>query len=257
MVVLNIKTHGFCFCFRFEFRMAASGNNQVKPDHIIIWLDKNMGVPENNIPSRAILDENATLDRPLESEYSAEIDDLIFRFNPELKEKKFEDLIKSPLRMFIDESECIKCINDSIQANKKVFLITSGQMGKLIVPKIYDKLSGSIYIFCGQINLHEEWTKPYQNGIEIYDDEKGVFAKVLSDIGIYYLTKGQNETSNEAGAIQYLYWARRLFASATKLDNIKRKDYLKYVRDELVERNASTSGGDNYDVQMAEDADDD
>lgn len=255
MIVSNMKIHKDCFLFRFEFGMAASSYTGVKPDHVIIWLDKNMGVYENNKSSKKVLDENANLDRLPANEYSPEIDNLIFSMDPELNGENFDDLVKSPLRMFIDKNECIKCINDSIEAKKQPFLIASGQMGALIVPEIHKKLSRYIYIFCAQINLHEEWTQPYETDIEIYDDEKGVFARVLSDIGIYYLLKGQNGTLNPTSAIQYLHWARRLFMSASKLDNIKREDYLKCVRDELTELNVSPSDGNDNDDPMGEDPD--
>jgi hypothetical protein len=236
--------------------MATSGDIEVKPNHVIIWLDKNMGVSENNQSSKAVLDTNANLDRPPSPEYSPDIDNFICHMNSDLNDEKYDDLIKSPLRMFIQKPECIKCINDSIEAKKQPFLIASGQMGALIVPEIYKRLSRFIYIFCAQRDAHEEWTGPYETGMEIYDDEKGVFAKVLSDIAVYYLLKGQNETSNQTRAIKYLHWARRLFMSASKIDNIKRKDYLQCVRDELDERQVSPSDGNDSDCQISKDAHD-
>lgn len=235
--------------------MATAGDNVIKTDHVIIWLDPHMGVQKNNESSKNILDKNANLDRPLESEYSSEIDDLIINITSEMSEQKFEDLIKSPLRMFVDESECIKCINDNIEAKKQPFLIASGQKGKLLVPKIHAKLSGHIYIFCARRDLHAEWTQLYDNDLVVYDDEKGVFAKVLSDIAIHYLTKAQNEISNERDALQYLCWAKRLFISATKLDQVNRKDFLECVHDELNERKISISDGNDSDCQMGEDPD--
>ncbi len=51
------------FPFRFKFRMATAVDNVVRSDHVIIWLDKNMGVPENNKSSKKILDDNANLNR--------------------------------------------------------------------------------------------------------------------------------------------------------------------------------------------------
>jgi hypothetical protein len=236
--------------------MATSLDTEVKPDHVIIWYDRNMGIKENNKASKAVLDENADLNRPEPNEYCPDIDDFIFNINPYLNKDKFGNLIKSPLRMFTDERKCMKCINESIEANKRVFLITSGQTGAVIIPKIYKepelykKLSGSIYVFCAQINLHAEWTGPYQKDIEIYDDEKGVFAKVLLDIGVYYLTKGQNGAGNPASAIQYFYWAKRLIKSATKVDGIKRDDYLKCIQEELSDLDAAPSDGYDTDMQV-------
>ncbi len=85
---------------------------------VIICLEKNMGVYENNKSSK----KNLT-----------EIVYLISNIDSPVNGKKYEELIKSPLRMLVDKIECIKCINDSIEANKQPFLITSGSMGVVIV----------------------------------------------------------------------------------------------------------------------------
>jgi hypothetical protein len=181
------------------------------------------------------------LSRPESGEYGGNLENFIHNIHPHLNETRFDALVRSPLRMFTDETECVKCINDNVRANKRVFLITSGQTGAQIIPQIHDKLSGYIYVFCAQRNLHERWTGPYEKDIEIYDDERGVFAKVLLDIGVYYLTKGQAATENPAAATQYFYWARRLIESATKIDGIKREDYLNYIKEELSDLNAAPS----------------
>jgi hypothetical protein len=242
--------------------MATSGSSGVKPDHVIIWCDRNMAVEGNNDASRAILNVNADVNRP-ESSEQPDINYFICNINPYLNKTKFQTLIRSPLRMFTNENECMKCINDNIEANKKVFLITSGQTGKEIIPEVYEnldvyqKLSGSTYVFCAQRSLHEQWTRPYEKDIEIYDDERGVFAKVLLDIGIYYLTKGQDEPGNPTGVPQYLYWARRLIQSATKVDGINRDDYLNCIRDDLSEMHAEPSDGYDSDTPMSVDADSD
>jgi hypothetical protein len=219
--------------------MATVGDTEIKPDHIIIWCDQNIGEEENNRASKAILAENADLNRTPSSEDSSDIYDFIYSINPYLNIKKREE---SPLRMFTNENECIKYIYDSIQAKKQPFVITSGQKGALIVPQIYKKLSGYIYVFCAQRNLHEQWTGPYEKDIEIYDDEKGVFAKVLLDIGIYYLKKGQNAIANPASATLYFYWAKRLIKNVTKVDGRERDDYLKCIEEELSDLSTSRSG---------------
>jgi hypothetical protein len=42
-----MKIHEDCFLFIFEFRMATSIDIAMKPNHIIMWCDKNMAVEEN------------------------------------------------------------------------------------------------------------------------------------------------------------------------------------------------------------------
>ena len=47
------------------------------PDHIIIWLDKHMGVERNNRASKIDLASNATLDQLPSNGRSMDIDNLI------------------------------------------------------------------------------------------------------------------------------------------------------------------------------------
>ena len=227
--------------------MATASDSVIQPDHVIIWCDRNMAKKENNRESKAILEEHADLRQPILPEYCDEIDRFICYINPYFLQRKFELLIRSPLRMFTDEDECLKCIHDSMLAKKHVFLITSGQTGAILVPEIHKLLSGRIYVFCAQRDLHDKWAQPYEKDIEIYDDDKGVFARVLSDIGAYYLTKA-GDTDDSAVATQYYYWAQRLYTSATKIDQNNRKDYLDYIASMLADLKAAPSDGYDSDV---------
>ncbi|CAF0870429.1 unnamed protein product [Rotaria sordida] len=175
--------------------MATSNVTEMKSDHVIAWLDKNMGVSQNNRSSKKDLASSANVDCILSNERLHDINYLIHSDDPYINDEQWNDLIINVLQMFTDEEKCIKFIDDNLMANKQPFLIVSGQIGVSFLPKIYQKLSGYIYVFCGQRHSHE-WTGEYLNHIEIYDDETGCFAKVLIDIGIYYLKKGQEETSN-------------------------------------------------------------
>ena len=82
-------------------------------------------------------------------------------------------------------------------------MITSGAIGASIVPKIYTKLCGYIYISCGQRDLHS-WIDEYTNHLEVYDDETNAFARVLLDIDLYYLKKSDESISDSKSSIQYL-----------------------------------------------------
>src|SRR5689334_18023635 len=49
------------------------------------------------------------------------------------------------------------------RAQTACHVITSGTNGKLLVEKIYDKQQvSSIYVFCGNVNQHKEWTKQFK-----------------------------------------------------------------------------------------------
>ena len=216
--------------------MLTSDDFTTKADHTILWLDENMAVPENNESTKEVLATGVNLTSICRSSSAERIDQLIVATEKELNINTRDRLITRPLRMFSDENECFQFIIERLAAGKKVFLITSGYKGRLIVPQIHKKLSGSIYVFCGNRQWHEQWSGPYEQDIEIYDDDQGVFGKVISDIAIYYLTKGQDEQCGLTDAIQYLRWSIRLFRSATLIDKIDRADYIDIVNEELTSK---------------------
>jgi hypothetical protein len=223
----------------------AEASDATGPDHVIVWLDKNMGQPPANRDCKTELATSANPDNLPSRESFSDIDILIQRINLNGNDQQQYELINNVLHMFTNEEDCIKFIHQSREANKKVFLITSGEMGASIVPKIYQQLSGSIYIFCAQRLIHDEWAAPYSTGVEIYDDEKGVFAKVLLDIGIYYYMRTEEETLSNANAIEYLTWAQRLVIRASELNpRIDRNGYLTPIDEKLVSLGASGLNND-------------
>ena len=202
--------------------MAASMNlkTEIKPNHVIIWADKNMGIERNNRTSKKDLSNNVSVDFLPSDERRDDIDNFIHSYVNNMNNEKSNDLIKSPLRMFTDETECIKCIHDNLQANKQPFLIASGKMGELIVPEIYEKLSGYIYIFCAHMEDHlERWAGDYVEHMQMFNEETTVFVRLLRDIAQYYLKKSEDPISDRSSSIKYLQWAQRLVQRANKMDN--------------------------------------
>jgi hypothetical protein len=232
--------------------MATSYANGIEPDHIIIWLDRNMGETRNNIHSKKDLSNNAGLDCLPSDGRSLDIDNFIDSVDQSMNNEKINDLIKSPLRMFTDKNECIKCIFDNIQAKKQPFLITSGQMGAQIIPQIYDKLSGFIYVFCAQISSHT-WAYDYLDHVHMNDDENVVFVRLLRDIGKYYIKKSEKVPLDIACSIQYLKWARRLVLRANKLDKDGGgQSLLKEINDKIALLELQENDNDD---KMGQDAD--
>ena len=215
--------------------MPAASSFTPTSDHVIVWLDENMAVTGNYTSEKELLETDVDLTSLPQSISSQRINELILATAPELTSEIREHLIIRPLNMFSDENVCLRFIQDSLAAGKKVFLITSGQKGRLIVPQVHNILSRSIYVFCGNRQWHEQWARPYDNDIEIYDDDQGVFGKVISDIAIHYLTKGQNRQDGPTAAAQYLKWSVRLFRSATLIDGIDRTDFINVVNEELAD----------------------
>ena len=65
--------------------------------------------------------------------------------------------IVASINTFKDIEECIQFLNEMDQ--EKIFIIVSGSLGRLVVPGFENMPQiQSIYIFCGNKAVHEEWT---------------------------------------------------------------------------------------------------
>jgi len=231
-------------------------DTEMKPNHVIIWLDANMGVARNNRPSKKDLANNTNLDSLPSDERSLDIDNFIHSVDQNMNNENFHDLIKNPLRMFTDKTECIKCINDSIEAKKQIFLIVSGTMGQLIVPEIDSILSGFIYIFCGDTNKHlDTWACNHLDHIIMFDDETDLFVRLLRDIGKYYKKKSEEASANQTNSIEYLKWAQRLVLRANKKDQIGGQKLLKEINDKLASLELLQSNENDGNDQIGKDVD--
>lgn len=65
------------------------------------------------------------------------------------------------MNTFDDSKKCLDFISN-VKNNERIFLISSGTLGKNVVPQLHDMAQvDSIYIFCGDKSKHEEWVKSF------------------------------------------------------------------------------------------------
>jgi tetratricopeptide (TPR) repeat protein len=78
--------------------------------------------------------------------------------------------VVNEINTFTDGEACIQFINTI--TNSKACMIMSGSLGQHIVPRVHNMSQvDSIFIFCGNKQHHEEWTKKWSK-------IKGVFTKI-------------------------------------------------------------------------------
>ncbi|CAF2689458.1 unnamed protein product [Rotaria sp. Silwood2] len=66
--------------------------------------------------------------------------------------------IVASVTTFTDAQECVNFLSEI--KKEKVFMIVSGSLGQHVVPRIHGwSQLDSIYVFCGNKSLHEEWSK--------------------------------------------------------------------------------------------------
>ena len=80
--------------------------------------------------------------------------------------------VVNTIHTFIDGEECVDFLGDVV--DEKVCMIISGSFGQNIVPLVHNMPQvDSIFIFCGNRQYHEQWTKNWSK-------IKGVFTEIQS-----------------------------------------------------------------------------
>jgi tetratricopeptide (TPR) repeat protein len=88
------------------------------------------------------------------------------------------------IRTFTDQNECLEYI--STIHDERIFLIASGSLGEIIVPKIHNLSQiSAIYIFCGDIVKHNQWSKLFSKIRGVFNDENSLMICLEKDAKIY------------------------------------------------------------------------
>ena len=78
--------------------------------------------------------------------------------------KTLEEILGN-IMVFVDESECRRFLGRDIN-KKRILLIISGRLGKEFIPTVHSSEGIlSIYIYCSNKSLYEEWAKDYSKVI--------------------------------------------------------------------------------------------
>ncbi|CAF1525272.1 unnamed protein product [Didymodactylos carnosus] len=179
-------------------------------DHLTVWLDRYIGVPNDNQLLKTKFQRNIQPLNTLTAE-EAEVDEgpLTLVDEKTLEKLKYDVYCLKP---YSDISECLKFIKS--QDNKKIFFISSGTIGKESVPQIAELPQiHRIYIFCANIAFHAEWAMEHVDRIsamlEHHDD---LLQRLTEDIADYLEEKGDDHLAHKDNNI-----ARHCYAWATKL----------------------------------------
>ena len=75
--------------------------------------------------------------------------------------------VVNDVRLFNESNICVNYLKKV--RLEKVFVITSGSLGRQLIPEIHDyEQIDSIYIFCGHKSAHEEWAKTWEKIRGVY-----------------------------------------------------------------------------------------
>jgi hypothetical protein len=148
------------------------------------------------------------------------------------------------LQAFDDEDKCFEAFEK--YQEKRIFFISSGQMGKKVVPRILerypriftdlitDRPYPSIYVFCHNIEWNLEWAMEYIEYIQMFNFDSELLERLTRDIAEYFIERYERmrQDNNLKGALQRLHWAKRLWHQYDKMQQqIPAEDFGRVVRE--------------------------
>jgi hypothetical protein len=104
----------------------------------------------------------------------------------QLETREIYDLISGTFKWEMCESQddrCMKFVREQC-ANKRVFLISSGSLGRRVVPAIHDLPQiYAIYIYCADVPSNLEWSKQWKKvRVVCNDDDKYLLPQLAVDV---------------------------------------------------------------------------
>ncbi|CAF1522358.1 unnamed protein product [Rotaria magnacalcarata] len=179
-------------------------------DHITVWIDQYIGVQNTYANLKTKFNNNIQVLQS-NNEAEAEIDDdTMICANPDMLKELAEEVYC--LKYFSTVEDGLDYINN--HPEKKIFFISSGTIGKIIVPEIANlpQIQG-IYIFCGNISHQVIWAGDYVDKITaMFEHQDNLLERLTQDIAKYVESKGdQYKTDGDNVEARNCYsWSKKL-----------------------------------------------
>jgi len=203
-----------------------------KPNHMIIWLDKHIGKPDECVLLKTsfFMAMDPTTDKYERVLNKDDLDHSIRNDVPILVEL---DKVDFMLQAFVDVEKCFETIEKN--RHKRIFFITSGSQGEIIVPRLISNFPETfvpnywIYIFCAKMNMittagagdpTNDWAFDYEDHVSMHNHQDDLLARLVLDIATYFLTEAERfeKSGQVADAVQYYERSQLLFQRYDKID---------------------------------------
>jgi hypothetical protein len=202
------------------------------PDHFVMWLDKHIGKPEECVLLKcslflAVDPTTGLYERMLNQDDINRSIRLNTSFLVRLDEVEFL------FQAFVDVEKCFETIEANL--HKRIFLITSGSKGRIIVPSVMTNFPDTfvpnyrMYIFCANTIMRSvdgcakptnTWALDFLANILMLNHQDDLFARMVSDIAEYFFTKAEHlENDQPDSACQYLIWSKHMFRRYGMMEN--------------------------------------
>ncbi|CAF2887711.1 unnamed protein product [Rotaria sp. Silwood2] len=202
----------------------ALASNEETPNHMIVWLDLHIGRREDYQRFKAAFSSTADPESVNPVRLIDKDDEAINR-TVGFEEVKFEG-VKFLLAAFSNVERCVEFLQNNQE--KRIFLITSGQIGRAAVPLIMEKCKNilidpvtnepyqSIYVFCHDIGRNADWMRQYLEYLAppfVFD--KDLLVRLIRDIADYFVLESKRllaaKPPKNSAAYNRLSWAYTLY----------------------------------------------
>ncbi|CAF0802527.1 unnamed protein product [Rotaria sp. Silwood1] len=208
-------------------------------DHVTVWIDKYIGEENTYGNFKEKFDNNIQV---LQSNNVNEMeidDDAMLCANPDMLKKLTHDVYC--LKYFSTIEKGLEYIHKN--SDKKIFFISSGTIGKIIVPQIANlsQIQG-IYIFCGNISRHTEWAGEYVDKIvAMLEHQDNLLERLTRDIAEYVEKKGDEYKTNDKilQARNCYAWSKKLLIRGQLLGDIGTKKLIDKITKKIDEVQSS------------------
>jgi len=194
-------------------------------DHMIIWLDDHIG-KQGEYPTlkRAFA---SNLD-PRYQTWSMSTDrdhDNLIRIG-DIMPVRFAD-VPFYFLAFDNPIRCYEAFEH--HKDKHIYFITSGTLGKYIVPMLIENHRqlftdpvtqqpyNSIYIFCGNTGFHYEWLIDFREYLQVFDHEADLLTRMTRDVADYFVEHAERDLKN---ALRHYQWSKKVFDRYSKMGQI-------------------------------------
>ncbi len=219
-----------------------------KLKHMILWLDKHIGKSGECVLLKSSF---FMATNPITKFYEKNLDDNAIACSIS-NEKAFVvrlDKVEFMFQAFDDPTKCFETIAKN--RHKRIFLITSGSKGEIIVPRLVSKFPETfapgywIYIFCAKMNMittegagdsTNDWALDYIDHISMHNHQDDLLARLVLDIATYFSAEGERlEKSGELGdARKYYQWSKLMWERYDTME--KQRNPMKGKINEMAQR---------------------
>lgn len=218
-----------------------------EPKNFIIWLDKHIGKPEECIllkcsffmamnPTSGLFERNLEpndIDRSISLKVSMliRLDEVEFMF------QAFEDI-----------ERCFLTIERN--RHKRIFFITSGSKGRIIVPSLVVNFPETfvqeywMYIFCANMNMTDvqggpaptnSWALDYVDHVLMFNYQDDLLARMVLEMARYFYTEAERLAIEDElhSARQHYKWSIIMYLRYEKLEDKRKTDLIDEINQRI------------------------